>query len=94
MKLKPLYDRVIVKLDPPETKKGSLFIPDNAQDKPQTGRVLAVGLGTRYKSGELIPLSVKEGDRILVGKWSGTEVKVEGEEILIVQEKEIIGILD
>ena len=90
----PLHDRVLVKrLEEKETVKGGIIIPDSAKEKPQEGEVIAVGNGRREK-GELIPLDVKVGDRILFGKYSGTEIKLDGEEYLIVREDEVLGILD
>jgi len=88
--LTPLHDRVIVKrIEEKETVKGGIIIPDSAKEKPQEGEVVAVGAGKREK-GELIPLDVKPGDRVLFGKYSGTEIKVEGEELLILREEEIL----
>jgi chaperonin GroES len=94
MDFTPLHDRVLVKRIEGEDKtKGGLIIPDNAKEKPQEGEVVAVGEGARKDSGELIPMTVKAGDRILFGKWSGTEVKLEGEELLIMKESDILGVL-
>ena len=94
MDFTPLHDRVLVKRIEGEDKtKGGLIIPDNAKEKPQEGEVVAVGEGARKDSGELIPMSVKAGDRILFGKWSGTEVKLDGEELLIMKESDILGVL-
>jgi len=88
--LTPLHDRVIVKrIEEKETIKGGIIIPDSAKEKPQEGEVIAVGAGKREK-GELIPLDVKPGDRVLFGKYSGTEIKLEGEELLILREEEIL----
>jgi len=88
--LTPLHDRVIVKrIEEKETVKGGIIIPDSAKEKPQEGEVVAVGAGKREK-GELIPLDVKPGDRVLFGKYSGTEIKLEGEELLILREEEIL----
>jgi len=88
--LTPLHDRVIVKrIEEKETVKGGIIIPDSAKEKPQEGEVIAVGAGKREK-GELIPLDVKPGDRVLFGKYSGTEIKLEGEELLILREEEIL----
>jgi chaperonin GroES len=94
MEFTPLHDRVLVRRIEGEDKtKGGLIIPDNAKEKPQEGEVVAVGEGARKDSGELIPMSVKAGDRILFGKWSGTEVKLDGEELLIMKESDILGVL-
>jgi chaperonin GroES len=95
MKLRPLQDRVLVRRVDPETKtSGGIFIPDTAQEKPVEGEVVAVGTGTRDKDGRLHPLDVKSGDRVLFGKWSGTEVKLDGEELMIISEAEIMGVVD
>ena len=94
MEFTPLHDRVLVRRIEGEDKtKGGLIIPDTAKEKPQGGEVVAVGEGARKDSGELIPMSVKSGDRILFGKWSGTEVKLDGEDLLIMKESDILGIL-
>ena len=94
MEFTPLHDRVLVRRIEGEDKtKGGLIIPDTAKEKPQEGEVVAVGEGARKDSGELIPMAVKAGDRILFGKWSGTEVKLEGEELLIMKESDILGVL-
>ena len=94
MEFTPLHDRVLVRRIEGEDKtKGGLIIPDTAKEKPQEGEVVAVGEGARKDSGELIPMSVKAGDRILFGKWSGTEVKLDGEELLIMKESDILGVL-
>ena len=94
MKLKPLNDRVLVKrVQSDEKTKGGLIIPDTAKEKPAEGEVVAVGEGARKDSGELIAMSVKAGDRILFGKWSGTEVKLDGEDLLIMKESDILGII-
>ena len=94
MAFKPLHDRVVVKrVESDEKTKGGLIIPDSAKEKPAEGRVVAVGEGARKDSGELIPMSVKAGDRILFGKWSGTEVTLDGEELLIMKEGDIMGII-
>ncbi len=94
MAFKPLHDRVVVKRIQSEDKtKGGLIIPDSAKEKPAEGEVVAVGEGARKDSGELIPMSVKKGDRILFGKWSGTEVTLNGEELLIMKESDILGII-
>ena len=95
MKFRPLHDRVVVKRIEEETKtKGGLIIPDTAKEKPMQGEVLAVGRGARNEKGDLIPLGVKAGDRVLFGKWSGTEVKLDGDELLIMKESDIMGVLD
>ena len=94
MAFKPLHDRVTVRrVQSDEKTKGGLIIPDSAKEKPAEGEIVAVGEGARKDSGELIPMSVKAGDRILFGKWSRTEVTVEGEELLIMKESDILGIL-
>lgn len=94
MAFKPLHDRVLVKrVQSDEKTKGGLIIPDSAKEKPAEGEVVAVGEGARKDSGELIPMSVKKGDRILFGKWSGTEVVLNGEELLIMKESDILGIV-
>ena len=95
MKIRPLQDRVIVKrLEEEEKTKGGIIIPDSAKEKPQEGKVIAVGKGKVTEDGKVIPLDVKAGDRILFGKYSGTEVKIEGEEHLIMKEEEILGIIE
>ena len=95
MKIKPLHDRVLVRRVGSEEKTaGGIIIPDTAQEKPMEGEVLAVGPGARGDDGKLHPLDVSKGDRILFGKWSGTEVSVEGEELLIMKESDIMGILE
>ncbi len=95
MKFRPLHDRVAVKRVEEEQKtKGGLIIPDTAKEKPMQGEVLAVGPGVRNEKGELIACDVKAGDRILFGKWSGTEVKLDGEEYLIMKESDILGIIE
>ncbi len=94
MKFRPLHDRVLVKrIDGEEKSAGGVIIPDTAQEKPMEGKVMSVGHGTRSDDGKLVPLDVKSGDRILFGKWSGTEVKVDGDELLIMKESDIMGIL-
>ena len=91
---RPLHDRVVVKLiDAEEKSSGGIIIPDTAKEKPQQGEVVAVGPGGRDEAGNLIALEVKSGDRVLFGKWSGTEVKLDGEELLIMKESDIMGIL-
>ena len=95
MKFRPLHDRVVVKRVAEEEKtRGGIIIPDTAKEKPMEGEVIAVGPGARDEKGNLVPLDVKVGDRILFGKWSGTEVKLDGEELLIMKETDIMGILE
>jgi chaperonin GroES len=95
MKIRPLQDRIIVKrIEEEEKTKGGIIIPDSAKEKPQEGKVIAVGKGKMTEDGKLIPLDVKVGDRILFGKYSGTEVKIEGEEHLIMREEDILGIIE
>ena len=95
MKFRPLHDRVVVKRVAEEEKtKGGIIIPDTAKEKPQEGEVIAVGPGARDDSGKIQPLDVRTGDRILFGKWSGTEVKLDGEDLLIMKESDIMGILE
>ena len=95
MKLRPLQDRVLVRRIEPEAKTaGGIFIPDTAQEKPTEGEVVAVGPGMRDEEGEVQPLEVKSGDRVLFGKWSGTEVKLDGEDLMIMKETDIMGVLD
>jgi len=95
MKIRPLQDRVIVKrLEEEEKTKGGIIIPDTAKEKPQEGKVIAVGKGKITEDGKLIPLDVKAGDKILFGKYSGTEVKIEGEEHLIMREEDILGVIE
>jgi chaperonin GroES len=95
MKFRPLHDRVVVRrLTAEEKTKGGIIIPDTAKEKPIEGEVIAVGPGARNEQGQLVPLDVKEGDRILFGKWSGTEVKLDGEELLIMKESDIMGIVE
>ena len=94
MKFRPLHDRVVVKrLDSEEKTKGGIIIPDSAKEKPSEGEIIAVGPGGRDEAGKLIPLDVKKGDRILFGKWSGTEVKLDGQDLLIMKESDIMGII-
>jgi chaperonin GroES len=94
-KFRPLHDRVLVRrIEEDEKTAGGLIIPDTAKEKPQEGEVVAVGEGARKDSGELIPMSVNDKDRILFGKWSGTEVKLDGEELLIMKESDILGIIN
>ena len=95
MKLRPLQDRVLIRRVDPETKTiGGIFIPDTAQEKPMEGKVVAVGPGTRDDAGKPHPLDVKAGDRVLFGKWSGTEVKLDGEDLMIMKEADIMGLID
>ncbi len=95
MKFRPLHDRVAVRRVEEEQKtKGGIIIPDTAQEKPMRGEVLAVGPGVRDEKGQLVPLDVRVGDRVLFGKWSGTEVKIDGDELLIMKESDIMGILE
>ena len=94
MKLRPLQDRVLIRRVEAEAKSaGGIFIPDTAQEKPMEGEVVAVGPGARDEHGKLHPLDVKTGDRVLFGKWSGTEVKLEGDELLIMKESDIMGVI-
>jgi chaperonin GroES len=94
MAFRPLHDRVVVKrLEGEEKTKGGIIIPDTVKEKPQEGKVIAVGPGGRDESGKLTPLDVKAGDRILFGKWSGTEVKIDGEDLLIMKESDILGVV-
>jgi len=94
MKIKPLADRVLVKaLEADEKSKGGIIIPDTAKEKPQEGEIIAVGSGARDESGKLVALDVKTGDRVLFGKWSGTEVKIDGEDLLIMKESDVMGII-
>jgi chaperonin GroES len=95
MKIRPLQDRVIVRrLEEEEKTKGGIIIPDTAKEKPQEGKVIAVGKGKVTEEGKVIPLDVKPGDRILFGKYSGTEIKIEGEEHLIMREEDILGVIE
>jgi chaperonin GroES len=95
MKFRPLHDRVVVRrVDQMEKSAGGVIIPDTVKEKPMEGEVVAVGPGARDDSGKLVPLDVKAGDRILFGKWSGTEVKIDGEDLLIMKESDVMGILD
>ena len=94
MTFRPLHDRILVRrIDAEEKTAGGLIIPDSAKEKPQEGEVLAVGSGARDDSGKLIPLDVSVGDRILFGKWSGTEIRLDGEDLLIMKESDILGII-
>jgi chaperonin GroES len=93
-KFRPLHDRVVVKrIDADEKTKGGIIIPDTAKEKPSQGEVTAVGPGGRDEAGKLIPIDIKVGDRVLFGKWSGTEIKLDGEELLIMKESDIMGVL-
>ena len=95
MKFRPLHDRVVVRrVEEDDRSTGGIIIPDTAKEKPMQGEVLSAGPGTRNDKGELSPLDVKAGDRVLFGKWSGTEVKIDGEELLIMKESDIMGVLD
>jgi chaperonin GroES len=95
MKFRPLHDRVAVKRVAEEEKtKGGIIIPDTAREKPQEGEIVACGAGARDENGKVVPLDVKVGDRVLFGKWSGTEVKIDGQELLIMKESDIMGVLD
>src|SRR6516164_9655324 len=95
MKFRPLHDRVVVKRVAEEEKtKGGIIIPDTAKEKPMEGEIVSVGPGARDESGKLVPLDVKAGDRILFGKWSGTEVKIDGEDLLIMKESDVMGVIE
>ena len=95
MKFRPLHDRVVIRrLDAEEKTSGGIIIPDTAQEKPMEGEVVAAGPGARNEQGQIVALEVKAGDRILFGKWSGTEVKLDGEELLITKESDIMGIIE
>ena len=95
MKFRPLHDRVVIRRAEGDTKsKGGIIIPDNAKEKPQEGEVIAVGPGERNEEGERLSPDVKAGDRILFGKWSGTEVTIDGEELLIMKESDVMGVLE
>src|ERR1700721_3753477 len=92
MKIRPLYDRIVVKrIEEKETMQGGLYIPDSAKEKPQEGEVVSVGKGKRLEDGKLVPLDVAVGDRILFGKYSGSDIKIDGQEYLILREEEILG---
>ena len=92
---RPLHDRVVVRrVESEEKTKGGIIIPDTAKEKPQEGEIVAVGSGARDESGKVVALDVKAGDRVLFGKWSGTEVKIDGEELLIMKESDILGVLE
>lgn len=95
MKFRPLHDRVVVqRIDEDQKTAGGIIIPDTAAEKPQTGKVLAVGPGSRDDAGKVVALDVKAGDKVLFGKWSGTEVKIDGEELLIMKESDIMGVIE
>jgi chaperonin GroES len=95
MKFRPLHDRVVVRRIEEDTKTaGGIIIPDTAKEKPMQGEVIAVGPGGRDESGKLIPLDVRKGDKVLFGKWSGTEVKIDGDELLIMKESDILGVIE
>ncbi len=95
MKFRPLHDRVVVRrIDAEEKTKGGIIIPDTAKEKPQEGEVIAVGPGARDETGKIQPLDVKAGDRVLFGKWSGTEVRIDGEDLLIMKESDIMGVVE
>lgn len=95
MKFRPLHDRVLVKRIDSDTKTaGGIIIPETAQEKPMQGEILAVGTGTRADDGKVTPLDVKKGDKVLFGKWSGTEVKIDGDDLLIMKETDIMGVLE
>ena len=94
MKFRPLHDRVVVeRIDPEAKSAGGIIIPDTAQEKPSQGEIIAVGPGGRDEFGKLVPIDLKVGDHVLFGKWSGTEVKIEGQELLIMKESDIMGVL-
>ena len=95
MKFRPLHDRVVVRRIEGDTKTaGGIIIPDTAKEKPQEGEIIAVGPGGRDESGKLVPIDLKVGDKILFGKWSGTEVKIDGEELLIMKESDVMGVIE
>jgi chaperonin GroES len=95
MKFRPLHDRVVVRrIDAEEKTAGGIIIPDTAKEKPMEGEIIAVGAGARDEAGKLVPLDVKSGDRVLFGKWSGTEVKLDGQDLLIMKESDIMGIIE
>jgi chaperonin GroES len=95
MHFRPLHDRVVVRrIDAEEKTAGGIIIPDTAKEKPQEGEVIAAGPGARNEKGELVPLDLKAGDRILFGKWSGTEVKIDGQDLLIMKESDILGVIE
>jgi len=95
MKFRPLHDRVVIeRIDPEAKTAGGIIIPDTAMEKPQQGKVVGVGPGGRDEAGKLIPIDIKVGDRVLFGKWSGTEVKIDGQDLLIMKETDIMGVID
>jgi len=95
MKFRPLHDRVVIRrLEAEEKSKGGIIIPDTVKEKPQEGEVVAVGPGARDEAGKLVPLELKAGERVLFGKWSGTEVKIDGQDLLIMKESDIMGVLE
>jgi chaperonin GroES len=95
MAFRPLHDRVVVRrIEPEEKSKGGIIIPDTAKEKPQEGEIVAVGPGARDENGQLQPLGVKTGDRVLFGKWSGTEVRIDGQDLLIMKESDIMGVIE
>jgi chaperonin GroES len=95
MKFRPLHDRVVIRrIDEESRTPGGILIPDTAQEKPSRGEIISVGPGGRDEKGNIIPMTVKAGDRVLFGKWSGTEVKIDGRELLIMKESDILGVLD
>ena len=95
MKFRPLHDRVVIRRAEGDIKsKGGIIIPDTAKEKPQEGEIIAVGSGARDESGKVVALDVKKGDRILFGKWSGTEVKIDGQELLIMKESDVLGVIE
>ena len=95
MNFRPLHDRVVVRrIESEERTKGGIIIPDTAKEKPQEGEVIAVGPGARYENGKVVALDVKAGDRVLFGKWSGTEVRIDGQDLLIMKESDIMGVIE
>ena len=95
MKFRPLHDRVVIRrIEGEEKTKGGIIIPDTAKEKPQEGEVIAVGPGARDESGKLVPLDLKTGDRVLFGKWSGSEVKIDGEDLLIMKKSDVMGVIE
>src|ERR1039458_6892256 len=95
MEFRPLHDRVVIRrLEAEEKSKGGIIIPDTVKEKPQEGEVVAVGPGARAESGKLVPLELKAGERVLFGKWSGTEVKIDGQDLLIMKESDVMGVLE
>ena len=95
MNIRPLHDRIVVKrIEDQETKIGGLYIPDSAKEKPQEGEVVAVGKGKRLEDGKIVPLDLQKGDRILFGKYSGSEIRIDGEELMIMREDEVLGVLE